>query len=358
MAYSTINKPTDYFNTLLWSGTGASNSLTGVGFQPDWTWIKKRSNTADHRIFDSVRGATKALKSNATQAEGTESQALTSFDSDGFTLGTDDFTNGSGSTFVGWNWLANGSGSANTDGSISSTVSANTTSGFSIVTWTGNATESTIGHGLSSAPTIFIVKNRTDDGNDWRVGQVLTSSNNMTDGNGYYLDWNDTKASTNPGSAVLFGATPTAPTSSVFTVGTNNGINGSGDDMLAYCFHSVKGYSKMGSYTGSGNNNNGTFIYTGFKPSFFMIKNTTTATGWQMWDNKRNTFNVVNKRLFPHSSNAEATTTMLDFCSNGIKLRDADTSDPRTDKSGDVYIYMAFAERSLVGTNGVPALAR
>ena len=192
MAYSTITKPADYFNTLLWSGTGASNSLTGVGFQPDWTWIKKRSNIADHRIFDSVRGATKALKSNATQAEGTETQALTSFDSDGFTLGTDDFTNGSGSTFVGWNWLAGGTALSNTDGSITSSVSASTTSGFSVVTYTGNNTAgATVGHGLGATPSVMIVKERSGV-RDWIVYHTgLTSVD-------YYVYLNSTAAQAGP----------------------------------------------------------------------------------------------------------------------------------------------------------------
>ena len=361
-----IDKPNQYFNTLTYTGDGVSpKTITGVGFQPDWLWVKRRNDAAGHNLYDAVRtaGSDKNLQSNGNGAEGSGSPNLygyvNAFASDGYTTtaGTTDNTsfNKNNDTYVAWNWLANGSGSANTDGSINSTVSANTTSGFSIVTWTGNATESTIGHGLSSAPTIFIVKNRTDAGNDWRVGQVLTSSNNMTDGNGYYLDWNDTKASTNPGSAVLFGATPTAPTSSVFTVGTNNGINGSGDDMLAYCFHSVKGYSKMGSYIGNGSTD-GTFVYTGFKPAMIIIKAQSAVADWYILDNKRDPENVVEGALRPNLSNAESTTINdTDFLSNGFKIRSTSGS---TNGSGTTYIYMAFAENPIVGSNNIPATAR
>ena len=356
MAYSTINKPQDHFNTLLYTGDGTSSQpQTGVGFQPDWTWIKTRSTTGGHQIFDVIRGATKVLSSNTTDAESTNADSLKSFDSDGFTLGGSGGTSFNGRTYASWNWLADGSASSNTDGSITSSVSANTTSGFSIVTWTGNATDSTIGHGLSSAPEFIIVKNRTDLGNDWRIAQTVTASNNMTDGNGYYFDWNDTKASTNPGSAVLWGATPTAPTSSVFTVGTNNGINGSGDDMLAYCFHSVKGYSKIGEYKGNGSTN-GPFVYTGFKPAWLMVKVASGTTGrWYVFDNTRSVDNAVDKFLSVDSTNAESTSDTLDFCSNGFKFR---SSNAAWNGAGNGHIYMAFAERSLVGTNGVPALAR
>ena len=353
MAYTTIKKPSDYFNTKLYTGTGSSNSITGVGFEPDWVWIKEREDTvSSHATFDIVRGAEKRLLPNLTNAENTDAQTLSSFDSDGFTLGTQGGVNASGNTYASWNWLANGSGSANTDGSISSTVSANTTAGFSIVSWTGSGADATVGHGLNSAPTIYIVKNRTDV-SDWRVGQVLTSSNNMTDGNGYYMELNDTKASSNPGSATTWGATPTAPTSSVFTVGSNNSHNGSGDDMIAYCFHSVQGYSKFGSYTGNANAD-GTFIYTGFKPAFFITKNTTTgASNWMMYDNKRDPDNQMAEYLYANTNGDSGTNAQgMDFLSNGIKMRntfgDANSS--------DTFIYMAFAEEPLVGDN--PATAR
>jgi len=356
MAYSSITKPSDYFNTVLYTGNGSTQSITGVGFTQDFTWIKIRSETNHNRLLDTVRGATKELYSDLTSAEVTGANGLTSFNSDGFTLGTDHGFNKSSATYASWNWLGANGTASNSNGSITSTVSANTTAGFSIVSWTGSGADATIGHGLSSAPTIYIVKNRSD-ASDWRIGQVLTSSNNMTNGNGYYMELNDTKASTNPGSADTWGATPTAPTSSVFTVGSNNAHNGSSDNMIAYCFHSVKGYSKMGSYTGNGSTD-GTFIYTGFKPAFFITKNTTTgSSNWMLYDNKRDPNNQMAEYLYPNSSAAAGTNAQgMDFLSNGIKMRntfgDANSS--------DTFIYMAFAEEPLVANVGtsIPATAR
>ena len=359
MAYTTIKKPSDYFNTKLYSGnanaeSSTTQSITGVGFQPDFTWIKERSSTSSHVLTDAVRGATKKLDSNTTNEEQTKPQQLQSFNSDGFTVGDDGAINRNGDTYASWNWLGANGTASNSNGSITSTVSANTAAGFSIVSWTGSGADATVGHGLSSAPTIYIVKNRSDT-SDWRVGQVLTSSNNMTNGNGYYMELNDTKASTNPGSADTWGATPTAPTSSVFTVGSNNAHNGSGDNMIAYCFHSVKGYSKMGSYTGNGNAD-GTFVYTGFSPAFILWKSSSNAEGWWIADNKRTIYNPTNNLLRPDTGDAELVgnaNLKLDFLSNGFKLRQTDGA---LNGSGLSYIYMAFAEEPLVGDN--PATAR
>tara|TARA_B000000477_G_scaffold124499_1_gene132324 strand:- start:1045 stop:2115 length:1071 start_codon:yes stop_codon:yes gene_type:complete len=356
MAYSSITKPSDYFNTKLYTGNGSTQSITGVGFQPDWVWIKSRGDTSWHRSLDVVRGATKELYQNESSAEATEANGLTSFDSNGFSIGSNSGYNGNTVNFASWNWLAGGTASSNTDGSITSTVSANTTSGFSIVTWTGSGADATVGHGLNSAPTLIIVKNRTDNSTDWRVGQVLTSSNNMTNGNGYYLELNDTKASTNPGSANQWGSTPTAPTNQVFTVGSNNSNNGSSDNMIAYCFHSVKGYSKFGSYTGNGNSD-GTFVYTGFKPAWVICKRSSGTGNWQMFDSKREGYNVDNDGLQANLSNAEATDDDLDILSNGFKLRGSGND---LNGSGSTYIYMAFAEEPLVANVGlsIPATAR
>ena len=353
MSYSTIDKPTDYFNTKLYSGTGSSQAVTGVGFQPDWIWFKCRTQAQNHNLFDVIRGSNKIIQSSTTNAEATSTALLTSFDSDGFTVNTDGGVNGSGQTYASWNWLANGTGSANTDGSISSTVSANTTAGFSIVSWTGSGADATVGHGLSQAPTIFILKNRTDV-SDWRIGQVLTSTNNMTDGNGYYMELNDTKASTNPGSATTWGATPTAPTSSVFTVGSTNAHNGSSDNMIAYCFAEKKGYSKFGSYTGNGNAD-GTFVYTGFKPAMVILKRSSNTSDWYMFDSKREGYNVDNDELYANLNYVEDTADRLDILSNGFKMR---TTGANLNGSGDTFIYMAFAENPLVGSNFVPNNAR
>ena len=358
MAYTVIDKPSDYFNPVLYTGNESTNAISGIGFQPDWVWLKaKDSGGVDHFLFDSVRGVQKNIHSNTTDAEVTTSNSLTAFDSDGFTLGSDAYVNGSGQPHVSWNWKA---GTAFTNdasgtgiGSIDSAGSVNTDAGFSIVSWTGNGADATIAHGLSQAPTIYFVKNRADAA-DWRVGQVL-GGNIMTGGNGYYMELNDTKASTNPGSATLWGSTPTAPTSSVFTVGSNNANNGSSDAMIAYCFHSVKGYSKMGSYVGNGNAD-GTFVYTGMKPAFLLLKRTNAASQWRMYDNKRDTDNVVNHLLYPNGGDAEAfPSTACDFLSNGIKVRD---SAGDINASGGTYIYMAFAESPFTTSTGIPATAR
>ena len=344
MAYTTIDKPSDYFNTKIYTGTGSDDTaITGIGFQPDWVWVKNRGASGDHALHDAVRGVTKRLDSNTTDAESTTTTGVKSFDSDGFTLGTAGNYNTSSGTYVAWNWLAGNGTASNSNGSITSTVSANTTAGFSIVTWTGSGSDATIGHGLSSAPEMYVVKNRSDSAN-WRVGQTV-AGNTMTGGNGYYMEWDDTKASTNPGSATTWGSTPTAPTSSVFTVGSNNAHNGSSDNMLAYCFHSVKGYSKIGSYIGNGSTD-GPFVYTGFKPAFVMAKETGgDGSSWVLHDNKRNTFNVVDKWLLVNSSDAEGDLDFLDFVSNGFKVR---ASHAARNQSGVSYIYMSFAENPFV----------
>ena len=339
MAYTTIKKPSDYFNTLLWTGTGAENAITGVGFQPDWVWIKNRDAAEQNKLYDAVRGATKNIYSNLTNAEGTDANSLKSFDSDGFTLGTEGSLNASGQDIVGWNWKANGSGVSNTDGSITSTVSANTTSGFSIVSWTGSGANATVGHGLGIAPKFLIVKNRSSV-TSWAV-QTST-------GAGFEMNLNNTEAQT--ATSVYWNSTD--PTSSVFSVGTNAATNNSGDNMIAYCFAPIKGFSKFGSYTGNGSTD-GTFVYTGFKPAFVIVKRTNTTGSWMMFDNKRNTFNPEDKFLYSDLSNAEGTLTALDFVSNGFKFRNADTF---WNASGSTYIYMAFAEEPLVGDN--PATAR
>ena len=359
---SQINKPNEYFNTVLYTGNGSTQSITGLDFQPDFTWIKGRSDVIAHVLFDSVRGAggNKELGSNVTYAEGGNSSIsygfLSSFNSDGFSVsqGTSspnqaDYTNKNSSTYASWNWLAGGTGVSNTDGSITSTVSANTTSGFSIVSYTGNGTTvSTVGHGLGVKPSMIIVKNRTTTGKQWTVyNSYLTATSHIylqsTQGVGTYSGyWNNTE-----------------PTTSVFTVGNdeNNFVNGSTDNFIAYCFAEKKGFSKFGSYVGNGSTN-GTFVFTGMKPAFVMIKQT-NASGehWTIRDNKRQSYNLELKTLFANLSNAENTgsTYGVDLLSNGFKCRDADVA---CNSSGSTYIYMAFAENPLVGTNNVPATAR
>ena len=345
MAYTTINKPSDYFNTKLYTGNQTANTaITGVGFQPDWTWIKRREINW-HCLVDAVRGATKRISSNETNTEVTDATAVTSLDSDGFTIGIDSngYTNQNGGTYASWNWKANGAGSSNTDGSITSTVSANTTSGFSIVSYTGTGSNATVGHGLGSVPKMMIIKNRTNT-QGW-----ATYHHNQGAGN--YIDL----SSDNSGQAGSSIFNNTTPTSSVFSVATSGWTNDSGYNYIAYCFADVTGYSKFGSYIGNGNAD-GTFIYTGFKPAWFMVKQTNAAgNSWHILDNKRDSFNVMEKNLRANLSNAEFDTGVdFDFLSNGVKMRNTDGAS--NNFGGSTYIYMAFAEEPLVGDN--PCTAR
>jgi hypothetical protein len=344
MSYTTINKSTDYFNTLTWTGDGsASRNITGVGFQPDWVWGKCRNAAVSHALYDAVRGASNLLNSNTTSAEGTNA-ALSAFISDGFTVNSDSYLNGNSNTYVGWNWLAGGTASSNTDGSITSTVSANTTSGFSIVSWTGNGSNATIGHGLGSAPKMIIIRRRPNI-SDWVVYHDAV-------GNTSRLVLNSTGASS--ANSTFFNNT--SPTSSVFSVGTDGGSNASGDAMIAYCFAEKKGYSKFGSYTGNGNAD-GTFVYTGFKPAFILQKRTNSAsTGWGIIDNTRSPNNEMRNMLLANSTAVEDTSgaPAVDFLSNGFKWR---TADGWFNGGGDPHIYMAFGQ-SLVGSNNVPCTAR
>jgi hypothetical protein len=321
---TTATQAGKFFNPVLYTGNRPSTqSITGVGFQPDLTWIKQRNDADDHTLYDAVRGATKALISNQTAAEFTYS-GLTSFDSDGFTMGAATTGNASGGTFVAWNWKANGAGVTNTAGSITSTVSANTTSGFSVVTWTTDGTTKTVGHGLGVAPKMIIVKQR----NATSPWYVFTT---VIDGSYDYLVLNSTDAATN--------ASYTAPTSTVFEYNDDNAAT-----QVAYCFAEVPGYSRFGSYTGNGSAD-GTFVYTGFRPSFIMLKNASNARGgdsvWWMHDDERRNFNPQGPMLGANSSGAEVTFVQFDMLSNGFKLR---TNSNAYNLGGDTYIFMAFAE--------------
>ena len=353
MAYTTIDNPELYFQTKLHTGTGAENAITFDGsenMQPDWIWLKSRSQVKNHFVQDSVRGITYQLRPSATNAENNYSQYVKSVQSNGFTLGTDPDINNNGDTYCSWNWRAGGSASSNSNGSITSSVSASTAAGFSIVAWTGNGSDATVGHGLSSAVQMYAVKNR-DDSADWRIGQVV-AGNTMTAGNGYYMEWNDSKASTNPGSAVTWGSTPTAPTASVFTVGSNNAHNGSSDDMIAYCFHSVQGYSKIGQYVGL-NSSNGNFVYLGFRPKTIFLKRVDSAGDWRIYDDQRDGFNQKNDYVEINTSDVESDTdsgSSWDLLSNGFKFY---TSEAEFGGSG-TYFFMAFAHSPLVNSKGVP----
>ena len=344
MAYTTIKKPSDYFNTNLYTGNNTETSHTGIGFQPDLTWLKVRNASGAHYWFDAVRGATNYIRSDNTAAEGTIAETLKSFDSDGYTVGTSNSVNTNGETMVGWNWLGANGTAANTDGSISSTVSASTTSGFSIVTYDGTGSAgATVGHGLGVAPSMILAKKMDGAASNWAVYHKSLGATK-------YLILNSTTASVTSNTRW----NNVEPTSSVFTVGSSGDVNNNGETVVAYCFAEKKGYSKFGSYTGNGNAD-GTFVYTGFSPAFIIVKRTDGADHWTMYDNKRTPYNVNPNRLFPSTNGAESTADSsynVDLLSNGFKWRGTSTG---TNTSG-TYIYMAIAEEPLVGDN--PATAR
>jgi hypothetical protein len=321
----------------LYTGNGTSqvinNAVNGVSFQPDFVWGKARNNAQNHTLWNSVVGATKYLNSNATTAESTNTETLQSFNSNGYTLGNA-FTNEPAYTYVGWQWKAGGTAVTNTAGSITSSVSANTTAGFSVVTYTGTGANATVGHGLGVAPSMMIVKERTVV-SAWDVyhvsvgatGRLFLNRTDATDTSS--APWNNT-----------------APTSTVFSLGTATETNQSTIPMLAYCFAAVAGYSAFGSYTGNGSAD-GPFVYLGFRPRWLMIKCSSTDGGgtsqWMMVDSARNTGNVENNILKADLADAEgvASLDMCDFLSNGLKIRN---TSGRTNTSGATYIYMAFAE--------------
>tara|TARA_R100000654_G_scaffold6429_2_gene16858 strand:+ start:665 stop:2047 length:1383 start_codon:yes stop_codon:yes gene_type:complete len=460
MAYTTIDDPTIYFNTVTYAGDGtADRSITGVGFQPDWVWIKNRSSASDHVLFDAIRGVKVAINSNDASADDTISNSLTAFNTDGFSVSGNSSTNTSSANYVGWSWLAGGTapaitytvkvvsdsgnkyrfddfgtsavtldlqeggtytfdqsdssnsghplrfsttsdgshgggseyttgvtttgtpgsagaktvitvaasaptlyyyctqhsgmgGQANTNslfgssnflGSIQSNVSAGSTQGFSVVSYSGNGTSgATVGHGLGVVPKMIIAKRR-DSSRNWTIyhqgtgnthGLTLNTTDANVDSDSY---WNDT-----------------TPSSTVFTLGNGSNVNNGSGTYIAYCFSEKKGYSKFGSYTGNGSAE-GTFVYTGFKPAWLLIKSSSSSNSWYLFDNKREGFNVLNDYLSPNTNDAEITNVRLDLVSNGFKLV---TSNTGWNGSGTTFIYMAFAESPFVNSNGVPTNAR
>jgi len=358
MAYTTINDPTQYFNTVLYTGDGLDNKQVTNGgnsdLQPDLIWVKNRTQAYNNIWQDTSRGLTTAgyLTSNGTQTEsGATTVLVKTATSNGFTVGTSGAVNWSGDSLVAWQWKANGgTTSSNTDGSITSTVQANTTAGFSIVTYTGTGANATVGHGLGVAPKMIICKQRNNTlGHDWLVYHEGI-------GNTKYIPLSSTQAATTASTAWQ----NTTPTSSVFSVGTSASVNESGKNQLAYCFAEIKGYSKFGSYTGNGSTD-GTFVYTGFKPAFILTKRTDTVGQWYLKDTKRSSsggFNTVGTYLKPNSSDAEGTNDgaeATDILSNGFKQRNTEGN---MNASGGTYIYMAFAESPFVSSDGVPTTAR
>mgnify|MGYP003666269229 FL=1 len=457
----TINNGKLYFNSVLYTGNGSTQSITGVGFQPDWVWYKSRSDAYNNGLFDIVRGVDKFLSSNSSGEESTIS-GIASFNSDGFTVGSDAGSNGSSKTFVGWSWLAAGTapsntyvvkvvsdsgnkyrfddfgtsavtleiseggtftfdqsdssnsghplrfsttsngthgggseyttgvttngtpgqagaytritvaasaptlyyyctahsgmgGQANTPvtnsfsnfaGSIQSNISPNTTSGFSVVTYTGAGSAGTIGHGLNAVPSMYIVKIRSGRTGDWLVYHNAVSAAPQTD----FLKLNEANAVADESTIW----NDTAPTSSVFSVGTEATVSGNSNTFVAYCFAEKQGYSKFGSYVGNGSAD-GTFVYTGFKPALFIIKRTDGSNNWMIWDNKRTGFNIDNNELYPNQSAAEGDDDRIDLLSNGIKWRNGGAT---CNGSGSTYIYMALAENPFTSSTGTPVTAR
>ena len=352
MAFTTIDDPSKYFQIALYTGNAGTNNIVNDGnsdLQPDWVWIKNRSTGGkDHGLFDSTRGTTKQLNSNNNNAENTVSTSLTAFNSDGFTLGADGGPNANSDSHVAWQWKANGgTTSTNSSGSSNSTVQANTTAGFSIVKRTGTGSAgATYGHGLGAVPDVII--NKGLNSNEWySYFKAIGGGTHWIDlsGTGAKVDdanmWNDTDA-----------------TSTLFTVGNSGGSNGSSVEYIAYCFTSIQGYSKFGSYTGNANDD-GPFIYTGFKPKFAIFKaSSASGEGWAIRDSARSPFNQMSHKLSANVNAAEGTTADdndCDFLSNGIKLR---SNDNQMNKTGTTFIYIAFAEHPFVSSKGVPCTAR
>ena len=343
MAYTTIDDPTIFFNTLLYTGNTTQRSITGVGFQPDWVWFKNRSASQPHCLVDAVRGVNNSLASNNNNSVDTDANDLQAFQSDGFQIGTNNRVNGNGNSMVAWNWKAGGSASSNSNGSITTSVSANTTAGFSIVSYTGTFANATVGHGLGVAPKVIILKNR-DSSNNWCVGHGSSGFDK-------FLALNETDAA---GTDSTYRFQGTSPTSTVYSVGAGGETNGPSQDMIAYCFAEKKGYSKFGIYEGA-SSADGSYIYLGFKPALFLAKAIGRSENWYLFDNKRLGYNVDNNQIYHDTSGTEGTTDWIDFLSNGVKYR---YNSVGLNGAGEQYIYMAFAESPFVNSNGVPTNAR
>ena len=347
MAYTTIDNPSEYFLTKLYAGNGSTQDIGGIGFQPDWVWLKNRTDAGNDPVsIDSVRGVTKEITTNTELAEVTNADGLTAFGSDGFSVGDDDMYNTNAENFVSWNWLAGTSFSNDASstgvGSIDSVGSVNTDAGFSIISYTGNGTAgATVAHGLGAIPQVYILKNRSSSAGWTSYFEPLGATK--------FLQLNTTGAAGTTADAF----NNTSPTSSVFSLGTDTSTNNT-DNFIAYCFAEKKGYSKISSFVGNGSNN-GSYIHLGFKAAFIMIKRTDSSGNWNIMDNKRIGYNPDNNEIRVHESSGEQTSDTLDILSNGFKMRSASGS---FNESGGSYIYMAFASNPFTTSTGVPATAR
>jgi len=352
MSYTNdLDNPELYFQTKLYTGNGGTQSITLDGsedMQPDWVWIKNRSGTDIHALYDSVRGVNKNLRSDANSAEGSQSTGLTSFDSDGFGVGDTGSVNTNSNNFVSWNWKMGTSfsndASATSVGTIDSTGSINTAAGQSIISYSGTGSAGTVAHGLGAVPKMIIVKSRSHT-KDWTVYHSYL-------GNTKWIELNATTAEQSSSNRW----NNTSPTSSVFTVATDSSVNASGYTYIAYCFSEIKGYSKFGVYTGNANASGG-FAYLGFRPAFVIVRDPGNAENWLMYDNKRPGYNLNNNHQFANTNDAETASTAntMDLLSNGFKVRSTNNGLNRVSSN---FFYMAFAESPFVNSNGVPNNAR
>ena len=343
-------QPKDYFKTVLYTGNGSTQSITGVGFSPGLCWIKDRGSSAyDHQLYDPARGVTKAVASNTTDAESTNSNSLTSFDSDGFSLGSYARTNSNGDNKVAWNWRAGTTTGITTNGSTVITPSAYTfdqTAGFSAVKYTGNGNTTTkVAHGVGAAPKLLLIKNLDDGGDNWRVYHpgITNTTSLQLDNNG----------ATSGGSDIFY---DTDPDTVNFTLGNHVSVNNNGENYIAYCFAETQGFSRFGSYTGN-SNSDGPFLYCGFKPALFVVKRyDTSGEYWNTLDSSRDPINPADLFIYWSENSGEGVKTQkIDFVSNGVKIRGTDGA---FNASGGSYLYMALAEEPLVSSNEIAATAR
>ncbi len=358
MAYTTIDDPSAYFHTQLFTGTGSELSVTNDAnagdFKPDLIWIKNRAISASHVLTDTTRGATKSLFSDQNAGDTTEAQQLKSFNTDGFTVGTSNNVNGSSNGSVAWQWKANGgTTTSNSNGSITTTVQANTTAGFSIVLYTSASGGQTIGHGLGVKPNWYIIKERSTSGDDWFIYHTSLGAGKKIRLSGDGAVETDTSIWQN-----------TEPTTTVASLQNDSGgVNqntGGNQNYVAYFFNNVQGYSKFGSYTGNGSSSGGPFVYLGFKPAWLLYRNVDRTENWIIVDNKRNPINrVAGANLQANENAAEANETRwgFDFLSNGFKVRQTQAQNANNG-NGEKIIYMAFAEHPFVSSEGVPTTAR
>ena len=353
MAYTTIDDPSAYFTTTLYTGNAVddraiTNSANAGNFQPDLLWYKERTSTSEHRAFDSSRGASERLEPNNTNVEATDTSNHKSFDSNGFTIGTSGSTNADGDTYVAWQWKCN-AGTKTTvtaSGDVqASTYQPNTTAGFSILTWTGTGENKQITHGLGKQADWIMVKNR-DQADNWAVWSYARA--NQSASASFILNTDAASSATpNPFDGNL-------GTSSIFWInGGDHEVNADTEKYVAYAWTDIKGYSKFGIYTGN-DNADGPFIYLGFKPAWIMIKKTDTTGNWIIKDNKIDPDNPATQVIYPNLANAENDAQTLDLLSNGFKHRSAEGDG----NDANSYVYMAFAESPFVSSSGVPATAR